>query len=688
MRRALVLLPLFALLLPAPALAQGGPDAFGYTWDFTSYDWVDLSSGPGTLISGLSADDAETNVTLPFGFPYYGTSHSTIRVADNGGIIFASSGGLSYTNQSLPSTTSSAPDLAIYWDDIICADDVYSYNDTAGGRFIVSFEGCVGYYESSGSTGSFQVHLYPSGRIEYHYQDVDFGGTQYDNGVSATAGIQAFSAGTHTSGNALQVSYNATGTIAANVGILFESCYDDDGDSFSDQACGGTDCDDTNPAIFPGAVEVCGDGVDDDCDGADLSGDDDGDSYTSTDCGGDDCDDSDPAVNPGIDADSDGSDACEDCDDGDPTVSPSVDADSDGWDACEDCDDSDPNTYPGAAELCDALDNDCDGAPGSASVYTSAPDTTSSSGTGYFRGGKFEAASDTTIASFAVDLAVAAGATLEFGVYEATSESGTYNLVDSATVTAGSAGRQWHDSGLLSTPVTAGNWYVLGATWSGSGTFYYRSSSSASFPYSTTWGSHEGGASSNTFDGTLNAAHSFSTSATSYNIEVAAAGFDEADSDGDGQAACAGDCDDTDPLTFLGASEACDGIDNDCDSALPADELDADWDGVMECDGDCDDADATVYPGATELCDGLDNDCDGLGDGADADADGYLACEDCDDSDANTWPGATEICDGADNDCDGTLLPEEADADLDGVLICEGDCDDTNAGLYPCAPEI
>jgi len=45
-------------------------------------------------------------------------------------------------------------------------------------------------------------------------------------------------------------------------------------------------------------------------------------------------------------------------------------------------------------------------------------------------------------------------------------------------------------------------------------------------------------------------------------------------------------------------------------SACREPENDADGDGVSD-KADCDDGDAAVFPGATEVCDGLDNDCDG-----------------------------------------------------------------------------
>ncbi len=66
-------------------------------------------------------------------------------------------------------------------------------------------------------------------------------------------------------------------------GIGSGDCWDADGDGYPDTACGGDDCDDSAYGTHPNAPEDCGDGVDNDCDGA-VDGDD-------QECGGDQGDD-------------------------------------------------------------------------------------------------------------------------------------------------------------------------------------------------------------------------------------------------------------------------------------------------------------------------------------------------------------------------------------------------------------
>lgn len=165
-------------------------------------------------------------------------------------------------------------------------------------------------------------------------------------------------------------------------------------------------------------------------------------------------------------------------------------------------------------------------------------------------------------------------------------------------------------------------------------------------------------------------------------------GHDDLDEDGDGIADACDRCpgfDDADDVDDDGVPDACDN----CPGQANADQRDDDGDGWgRACD--CDDGDKLAYPGATEVCDGRDNDCDGIVDGPnavdawewyrDADLDGYgtdaatmLACagtpgwvdnaDDCDDTRREVRPGAPEVCDGLDNDCDGVVDYEGCDPD-------------------------
>ncbi len=104
--------------------------------------------------------------------------------------------------------------------------------------------------------------------------------------------------------------------------------------------------------------------------------------------------------------------------------------------------------------------------------------------------------------------------------------------------------------------------------------------------------------------------------------------------------------------------------------------------GYAAQDGDCNENDQDVHPGATEVCNGKDDNCDGQIDEnapptmmwPDADRDGYYSFQtgtpkvgcgnipgyalvggDCDDTDASIHPGATEVCNGKDDNCNGSI---------------------------------
>ena len=167
---------------------------------------------------------------------------------------------------------------------------------------------------------------------------------------------------------------------------------------------GGTDCDDSNPDAYEGAVEIWYDGVDSDCSGgSDFDSDRDG--HDSSDYDGDDCDDDDPFVNPSqeerwyngtdedcsggsdYDKDSDGHDSDahggDDCEDEDASINPSadeiyydevdqdcspdtrdMDQDGDNYVLADDCDDADPDYYPNAPGY-----RDCDPFVDESGVY-------------------------------------------------------------------------------------------------------------------------------------------------------------------------------------------------------------------------------------------------------------------------------------------------------------------------------
>ncbi len=203
-----------------------------------------------------------------------------------------------------------------------------------------------------------------------------------------------------------------------------------------------------------------------------------------------------------------------------------------------------------------------------------------------------------------------------------------------------------------------------------------------------------------------------------------------------------GDCNDLNANVNPATPEACNGIDDDCNSKT--DEvfffsevnnatkqttklgigascgLGVCGGGKVLCSGTSAATCSTISKQSTEICDGKDNDCDGLTDeGCDDDGDGWCdinmqvvgkpaVCPngggDCNDAVKSTAPQAPELCDNVDNNCD-KKVDESCDQDSDGFCdkarvtigkpkVCTkggGDCNDTVSDgktINPDATEI
>jgi hypothetical protein len=516
--------------------------------------------------------------------------------------------------------------------------------------------------------------------------------------------------------------------------LPMDACLDNDGDGYPGTGhCSGVsnlDCNDDDPAIHPQASEVCN-GVDDNCDGNVDEGlpvavyylDHDGDGVGGSvpagmGCGRPpqgavtatgDCNDDDPHIHPGaaeicngVDDDCDGT-----IDNGLPFQNFYPDADGDGFGdasatgerSClttvpgkvpnnSDCNDHDATVHPGAMEICNRRDDNCDGQIDNGITYLSYyPDL---DGDGYGAAGSSPEMSCGPVAGKVTNAA-------DCDDMNPSIKPGAPEICN---------GLDDNCNGQVDEGLTFRDYYP-DADGDGYGANVMPVSSCQPLP---------------------------------------------------GKVVTTGDCNDNNAMVHPGATETCNGIDDDCvggiDNGLTFSSYytDADGDGygagtaVMACapisgrvtnNGDCNDSNPAVHPGATEICNGIDDDCvGGIDNGLtfsnyypDADGDTYgnkfaspqSACApvpgkvtnnlDCDDALFAVKPGAAEVCNGRDDNCNGMVdegltfsnywpdldsdgfgsasaMAQSACAPVAGKVTNNTDCNDSNASVHPGAIEV
>ncbi len=169
------------------------------------------------------------------------------------------------------------------------------------------------------------------------------------------------------------------------------------------------------------------------------------------------------------------------------------------------------------------------------------------------------------------------------------------------------------------------------------------------------------------------------------------------------------DCDDNNPsINPVSVEIPYDGKDNDCKASTKDDDIDGD---TYNKNLDCNDNNPLIHPNAAETCNNLDENCNGMSDEPyntyylDSDSDAYgntsvsaKACSvpvgyvansnDCLDNNANVKPGVLELCtDTIDNNCNGAIN-ENCGCVEGSIRTCGSNIGECRLGTQTCSSGV
>jgi uncharacterized protein (TIGR03437 family) len=162
----------FNLDLKTLQFSPTAPSAAHYRYAVSDNGYDAAAAASGVPLAALEDDDSRL-ITLPFGFPFFGATYTQLYVNSDGNFTFTAADNAS-SDRSLGRTTAGPPRISPLFDDLdpaLTAGGVRVLADSS--RVVVSWV-AVPEWEASGigPVQTFQVRLYPDGRIEFSYSGI------------------------------------------------------------------------------------------------------------------------------------------------------------------------------------------------------------------------------------------------------------------------------------------------------------------------------------------------------------------------------------------------------------------------------------------------------------------------------------------------------------------------------------